>query len=335
MSAVTSRKRPGFTLVELLTVIAIIVLLIGILIPALSSARTQAKQTATSGLIKSVGSGCEMFRGDFKHYPQSRGRNPFENASDDISLMGAQWVALQLAGVDSRGYVNPTIKNDSDDNGRIDHVDWNDWYALNPSRQYTRMGPYASVDAKALRTPIQFRDENPDIPPPDAMADEAEDWSNGRLPFFMDAFGYPVLYYRANPKTTAPFTTGTPTGGDDFVVGQYDQADNAFFTGSDGTDGRWPCVANAVGDWWDLSGSGEPHPLGTLGYDEGDTDWPEARSFAAFVCDANIYDATDKGSGGRVWPHKADSYLLISAGPDALYGTGDDVTNFGVGGQSN
>jgi type II secretory pathway pseudopilin PulG len=31
----------------------------------------------------------------------------------------------------------------------------------------------------------------------------------------------------------------------------------------------------------------------------------------------------------RPWPYRPDSYILISAGVDGLYGTGDDVRNFG------
>jgi hypothetical protein len=31
----------------------------------------------------------------------------------------------------------------------------------------------------------------------------------------------------------------------------------------------------------------------------------------------------------RAWPYRPDSYILISAGADGLYGTNDDVTNFG------
>jgi prepilin-type N-terminal cleavage/methylation domain-containing protein len=330
MNAGTSRSRPGFTLVELMTVIAIIVLLIGILIPALSSARKQAKQTATAGLIKSIGSGCEMFRGDFKQYPQSRGRNPFEAASEDISLMGAQWLALQLMGADGSGIVDwRDVKNDSNDDKVIDQEDWNDWYALDPSRQYTRMGPYAEVDAKSMRTVWSLQQESSELADvefvPEPLADFVNDWSNGRVPFFMDAFGYPIIYYRANPKTEAPFTTGTP--GSDFVVGQYDQADNAFFTGSDGNNGRWPVVSGG----WDLSGSGQLHPLGTFGYERDQIEWPEADTFAAFICDQNIYENTARASGGRLWPYKPDAFLLISPGEDALYGTGDDVTNFAAG----
>ena len=31
----------------------------------------------------------------------------------------------------------------------------------------------------------------------------------------------------------------------------------------------------------------------------------------------------------RPWPYKADSYILISAGADGRFGTGDDIRNFG------
>jgi hypothetical protein len=31
----------------------------------------------------------------------------------------------------------------------------------------------------------------------------------------------------------------------------------------------------------------------------------------------------------RPWPYRSDSYLLISAGADGLYGTDDDIRNFG------
>lgn len=37
----------------------------------------------------------------------------------------------------------------------------------------------------------------------------------------------------------------------------------------------------------------------------------------------------DPKISARPWPYRPDSYLLISAGPDGLYGTGDDICNFG------
>ena len=37
----------------------------------------------------------------------------------------------------------------------------------------------------------------------------------------------------------------------------------------------------------------------------------------------------DPKISARAWPYRSDSYILISAGADGLYGTGDDIRNFG------
>lgn len=55
------KRRPGFTLLELLTVIAILTLLIGILIPSLSSARRQAKASACLSNLKGLGTGFAIY----------------------------------------------------------------------------------------------------------------------------------------------------------------------------------------------------------------------------------------------------------------------------------
>lgn len=333
MKAVPSRRRPGFTLVELLTVIAIIVLLISILIPAVQTARTQAKQAASTALLKSLGSGCEMFKGDFNRYPQSRGYNPFEGSP--IELFGAQWLALQLVGPDTRGFVKPDLKNDSNNDGVINEVDWLDWYSLDPSREYTRMGPYADVDAKQIRSVARIREENPRMAVPGLLVSDgnggsggSSDWNNERIPFFVDAWEYPVVYYAANPQVDEPFTTGTPGGGD-LVVGRYDRADNACFTGSDDSNGRYPVDTPG----WDLTETApDPaiymHPLGEFQYIEDQTSRPVPKTFEGFVYNEQTYESTRVGSDGRIWPHNPDSFLLISAGSDGILGTTDDITNF-------
>jgi len=43
------------------------------------------------------------------------------------------------------------------------------------------------------------------------------------------------------------------------------------------------------------------------------------------LLDAKIYEATQTN---RRWPYRPDSYILISAGVDGLYGTNDDICNF-------
>lgn len=353
MNAGPSRNRPGFTLVELMTVIAIIVLLIGVLIPTLSSARRQAKEARTKGLVKSLESACEMFHTDLHRYPQSHGPNPFED-DESIALMGAQWLALQLLGADSRGFVEPVLKNDSgadvnDRDGRIDEEDWLDWYSLDPTREYARLGPFADSDPENLRTTEQVIFTYNDVEaqrsiPVELYGDTVtppgeggtSQWNNGRLAWFIDAFDYPVLYYRANPKVDQPFTSGTREA-KDIIVGRYDQSDNAYFTGCEGGNGFFDIVS--IG--WDFSASAlHPgsfmHPLGYYGYDKDDpAQWPtpppasaKGKTFAEVVCDEKLYENTLTTGGGRLWPHNADTFLLISPGDDGLYGTGDDITNF-------
>ena len=47
--------------------------------------------------------------------------------------------------------------------------------------------------------------------------------------------------------------------------------------------------------------------------------------------DKKLIDPKAKAASGGIinWPYRPDSYILISAGADGLYGTGDDITNFG------
>src|SRR5262245_60050578 len=91
------RSHAGFTLVELLTVIAIISLLIGILVPALARARTQAKSSAGKAALKALGDGLEMFRNENPSecpgdaFPKSK---PDEDETEpgQQHIFGAQWL---------------------------------------------------------------------------------------------------------------------------------------------------------------------------------------------------------------------------------------------------
>ena len=60
-----TQSRRAFTLIELLVVIAIIALLIGILLPALGSARKQAKASVAGSRLQQLGLGIQMYLGDY------------------------------------------------------------------------------------------------------------------------------------------------------------------------------------------------------------------------------------------------------------------------------
>jgi len=328
-----ARIRRAFTLVEILTVIAIIALLIGVLVPSLAKARDIARNTATAKQINALGVACEGFRGDNEQYPVSRGLNPFEDASGNVALSGAQWLAVQLVGPDQRGYVQPNLQNDADQNGKIDEDDWLNWYSLTPAREFRRFGPYIEPDGKIVSTPERYVLDNPRAadpttgePPPglnDGFGQPQAIWKNSKLPFFMDSFGHPVIYYAANLKVTAPYTTGTR--GSSLQVGVYDQSDNAEFTGAESGNGLF--ARERTG--WDFTGAGVGHRIKLLGYTRNQTTWPNVDTFAAYLSDRNVFESSRQGNDGRIWPYRPDSYVLISSGKDGIYGSEDDIRNFG------
>src|SRR5687768_3642116 len=61
----SGRGRNGFTLVELLVVVAIIAILAGILYPVFSQARVKAQQTACAANVKQLGTAIQIYVQDY------------------------------------------------------------------------------------------------------------------------------------------------------------------------------------------------------------------------------------------------------------------------------
>lgn len=274
-------------------------------------------------MIDSLAKGCEMFHRDFERYPRStNARNPFEPESANIQLSGAQWVILELAGADLKGYVaSDKYRYPSSTDGSPTlsptEADWQKYYdpAFTPSGfEFRRYGPYVQLEGARAQSPQYYKDNTsptqslPEVLDPTKAAAGTSDWNNGRLPFAVDAFGFPVLYYVANEQAVLPFSDPDEPEG---KPGRYTQWDNQALTG----------LKTQAGI--DLGG-GTIHPLGELGWESG-TPTAIARqdSFAGFVYDRALFTQNQK-----VWPHRPDTFLFISAGKDALYGTSDDVANF-------
>ena len=64
-------NRKAFTIVELIMVVIIIALLLGILLPAVSTIRTKAKETAQKAQFATIDMALEAFKQDYGDYPPS------------------------------------------------------------------------------------------------------------------------------------------------------------------------------------------------------------------------------------------------------------------------
>jgi hypothetical protein len=239
-----------------------------------------------------------------------------------------------LAGPDTKGYVALDQYRYPDANGNEilgEPADWRLYYdASDPNAaSYHRFGPYAQLEGKVAQTPDYFAKNTSaarTLPPaldPSNGAAGTSSWNNGRLPFAVDAFGFPVLYYVANDQATLPFSDMNDTGGVGGLPrpGRYTEWDNATLTGTEVSSG--PATGIDLGD-------GTDHPLKYLGWAVSDRNKePAMKSFAGAAYDRTMFEQNKiDATHGKVWPHRPDTFLFIAAGPDALYGTPDDVANF-------
>ena len=279
-------------MVEMLTVMAIIAILISLLIPAISMVRRTAKETRQKAQFAAIEMAIMAFKGDYGDYPPSQTDTRFGVSK---YYCGAQKLAEALLGWDLLGF-------DPNSDWRYDGLDASngpgayDPYKVRHSGNDTlneRKGPYLETSgANAFRLSNLFGNTGDLDPNRFVICD-----SFGVKPVLIGGktvkAGTPILYYKAN---TANKTIG----------GIYNACDNQ------------PLVALGK-----MMNTGVSHPI---------------------VCNPNcsnysnclfFYDYDYKGGikDPRIttlaWPYRPDSYILISAGLDGLYGTSDDITNFG------
>jgi prepilin-type N-terminal cleavage/methylation domain-containing protein len=94
-------RRRGFTLVELLVVIAIIAVLIGLLLPAVQSAREAARRISCSNNLKQMGLAMHNYLSAYDKWPNSR---PFDRQSPTPGRMS--WAVVVLDYIEESNLAN-------------------------------------------------------------------------------------------------------------------------------------------------------------------------------------------------------------------------------------
>jgi type II secretory pathway pseudopilin PulG len=103
-----SNNKAAFTIVELLTVMSIIVILIGLLVPALNQVRKFSREVKQQAQFHSIGAALELFNSEFDTYPDSSAEG-----ADKKPYCGAMKLAEAMVGKDLMGF-NPDSVFSSD-----------------------------------------------------------------------------------------------------------------------------------------------------------------------------------------------------------------------------
>ena len=337
----------AFSLVEMLVVIAIIAILLGVLLPAFSVVRTKARVAATQAQFNALNTGIASYRNeqslggglppsasDWAQAPngaiadRDKIADPQkESESDRVRVAGAHLLVHAMIGADGLGtpgfrdvnrdgfWANDTHGGKGPPAG-LYYVD-----ETTGKEQYPRFGGAGYVDEKMreqVRSLAQLAAEAKIVNDVTGLQGDGVAVNEG---MFLDAWDHPLLYYKANPSAIRMTgKQGNP--------GVYWQEDNAVITGTengvvqaDGIDFGAGTDDHGDAHWIHSADSPDPLPTEIQKLEDAHTDGkPYHHTFAAYIWDESVK--------ARPTPVQKNEYLLISAGPDAIYGSDDDVTNW-------
>lgn len=289
-------KRSAFTIIELLTALVIIVILISLLLPSIAMVRRKARETAQKAQFTTMDMVLNAFEQDYGDYPPS---NTWDAAQPGVpAYCGAQKLAEALVGWDLLGF-HPNSAWRSDGGGVGGPYD-----PPNPGQVsiQARRGPYLELaTANVFRLGVTAAGALDGLyanPAPLSGRYVICDvftvtklktvTSTGKTTTYKA--GTPILYYKANQSATTMLNTPP------WSAQRYNFQDNMVLVDFS------PLISKP---------GGAKHPL---------SDPMVFYSYQGGLVDPKIT--------AKRWPYRPDSYILISAGADGLYGTRDDITNY-------
>ena len=308
-----TKLRPAFTIIEILTIMSIIVLLMGLLVPALNMVKRHAKVVKQRAQFNAISVALEQFNTEQDGYPESEAM-PLDGSTPMTT--GAQRLAEALVGRDLWGF-DPVSSGDH--YAERNPQDGSDPYFYNSNDPGVndsldrRIGPYLEMDGVDAYNIIELYQTTGSVyTPPDGNSVSS--------PVLCDIYrvtrvrkghnagarvGSPILYYKAD-------LSGRTT---DAI---YKHADNQALIN--------------LGAFLNNEVTGSKVHMWDSGLNPGDTaEGTGKNGFYKFIWNPQFPLDTSSTGYGRYtgsYPYNAKKYILISAGFDGIFGTEDDVTNF-------
>jgi type II secretory pathway pseudopilin PulG len=208
-----SRHKAAFTIVELLTVMSIIVILIGLLVPALNNVKRYAKEVRQKAQFHSIEAAIELFSNEFDGYPSSSALDG--HPTDKQPYCGAMKLCEAMMGQDLMGFHPDSdfIRNGTDRAGRALYV---------PDTLTARRPPYLPLEnanAYKLRDIYGPDNVNPFLPDIYVLCDVYTRQVKTGM-----KVGMPILYYKADTSYSLhdPNTSPTPTDNKGNIYNYWD-----------------------------------------------------------------------------------------------------------------